>query len=225
MVERPIMLRPAFVLTARAGTRTHFFMPGTFVPGGRTVIGDEAKQRQANSGMMKYASPWSKLEPGDRLWLQEDIAALIDVKTYGLKSRSFYKIDLPGGHVPIPGGAKGTAWRTELFPAKKMTRELSRYTFEVTAVRNCRAQEITWDEVKREQTSWDPYMTLGQWWGQQYGLIMPWAENPEVVGIDFTFTNANVDTGEAFVPDPPPPPRDRAPLDALFARFERERKA
>jgi hypothetical protein len=202
-------LRSAFLATARSGARTHIFLPATYVPGRRPgeVTGQMPKA-------VREAAPlptrWARLAAGDRLWVQEEIAALIDAR-YNEVAQSFYKIELKGGHVPIPNGTRAGRWQTKTFDANKCTRESSRFTLEITAVRATRAHEITWEEIKREGT-YQPHSTLGSWWGYQYGILMPWAENPAVLGVDFRFLDANIDTGQRWVPETKP----SAPIHRIF---------
>jgi hypothetical protein len=193
------MLRPQVLLGARAGTRTHLCLPATFLPKTRTAVGEEARARNASAGVLRMPSLWVKLEVGDRLWVQEDVAELHDRR--GVHSRAFYKLDLTGGHVPIPGGAKGSRYTTRTVEARLMPRDHSRYTLEVTGVAEFRAQEIGWDRIAAEGPH-DKHQTMGQWWERAYGFTMPWSENPPLIGLSFKFTDANVD-GQRWVPDAP----------------------
>lgn len=197
---RPIILRASWILSARAGKRSHIILPATFVPKARIAVGAEAKAHQARDPGMRMPTPWSRLVPGDRLWVQEDVSCLIDGKNEG-NNRCFYKVDLPGGHVPITGGVKGARYRTAGVLPHHMVREHSRYTLEVTGVRAFNAQDVSWDEMTAEG-DWDGRQTKGAWWMHRYGVQMPWDENPPVVGLSFKFLTENID-GAMPAPDGP----------------------
>jgi hypothetical protein len=214
-----INIRPGFVQAIRGGRRTHIFLPGNYVPGQRVGLSKDTRDRMASRGgaPASYPTRWTGLQPGMRLFVQEEISALVDARHPELM-QSFYKLDLAGGRVPIPGGVRGSKYRTTAWPANKCTREASRYTLEVTAVRRCYAQDVTWEEMQREGT-FDPHATKGTWWGIQYGILMPWAENPEVVGMDFTFVDGNIDTGVRWVPEARPVNPNSARTAALMASW------
>lgn len=202
---RPIMLRGPMVDQIRKGQRTHMCLPSTFVPGRRLAVSQEARDHavRASFGTMALPTAWTKLRAGDMLWVQEEAAALIDRRDPA-GSRRFFKLDLHGGHVPIPGGAKGGRYETVTYDASKLEREDSRYTLAIAGVRVFRAWDITWDEIRAEG-SFDAHQTMGAWWEYRYAFVLgSWKENPEVCGLSFRFVDGNVDTGERWVPDPPP---------------------
>ncbi len=198
----PIPMRGGFIMQMRTGKRTHVFLPASYIPGARRAVTEEGRKMAAKVGH-PIPTKYARLKPGDRLWVQEETAALIDLKNYGLGSKAFYKVELPGGHVPIPGGARGTKWKTASYLAKDLKREDSRYTLDVIGARVCRAWEITWEEVARESTH-HAHQSKNAWWESQYGLVMPWASNPEVVSLDFNFRDGNIDSGTRWAPEPVP---------------------
>ncbi len=222
MVNRPIMLRAQTLIGIRAGRRTHLTMAATFVPGRRTPVGEGSRLAASRTGGMVMPTPWAGLKPGDRLWVQEEVVILHD-QHISEASQSFYKTELPTGQPPIPGrGTKGSRYRTETIDAIRMPREHSRYTLALVDVRHFRAAEITWDEIKAEG-DFDPHQTKGAWWQYRYGIAMPWAENPEAVGLTFEFVDGNIDTGERWVPDAPPGNPNstdtKAVMDAMFGTW------
>lgn len=204
MSERPIILRPSFIVEIRNGARRHVCMPGRFIPGQRSAIGAEAKERAGRSGAMSMPTPWASLEPGDKLWVQEQISGLFDER-HNEVAKTYYTLDLQSGRVPIPGGVRGGKWSTKSWDATKCPKNASRYTLEITGVRLFTAREITWPEVEREGT-YRAYDTLGAWWGRFYGVTLPWEENPPVVGLDFTFIDGNIETGQRWVQEIEPAP-------------------
>lgn len=202
---RPIIIRGPVLASIRAGQRTHLCLPATFVPGRRLAVGQEARERadRLSAGTMAMPTAWTRLGPGDMLWVQEETGSLIDRKDPAL-SRRFFKLELPGGHIPVPGGAKGARYETSSLDAAKLTREDSRYTLAVDAVRVFRAWDITWDEIRAEG-AFDAHQTMGAWWGYRYGFALgAWDENPEVCGLSFRFIDGNIDTGQKWGPDPKP---------------------
>jgi hypothetical protein len=197
------MLREALVNSIRRGARTHLIMPATFLPNRRTAVGAEAKAADEKAGVMRLPSPWVSLQPGDRLWVKEEMANMMDSKDH-LASRQYYRAELRGGHVPIPGGAKGTRYSVTYTDARHMQRDESRFYLAVISARHFRARDMTW-EIAKAEGGYYPAETMGAWWQRSYGFTMPWDENPEVVGIAFTFQDGNIDTGIKWGPDPKPP--------------------
>lgn len=199
-MDRPIMLRAALVTSIRKGTRTHLIMAASFIPGRRTAVGAEARAADEKAGVMRLPTPWVKLQPGDRLWVQEETSTMVDTRNMA-GTRVHYRAELPGGHVPIPGGSKGTRYTVHHNDARQLPREESRFFLAVTGVRLFRAQDMSW-EIAKAEGGYYPAETMGAWWQRNYGLTMPWEENPEVVGIAFTFQDGNIDTGIKWGPDP-----------------------
>ena len=195
-------------------------MPGDFIPNRRTALGAEARaEQEKRGGFLRLPTPWAKLAPGDRLWVQEEIAVLIDL-TYGEVTKTFYKMELPGGHVPIPGGAKRARWLTKSIEARKCTREQTRYWLEITDVSQCRARDVTQEQMRREGTN-DIGIHLNEWWPRYYGIVMPLAENPAVIGLGFKFIDAHIDTGMRWELPAPPAPKNPDYLKGILEGMDK----
>lgn len=193
-IARPIMLHANRVKAIREGKQTHLTMAAWFKPGGRTAVGLEAKLEAERASGMRMPTPWTKLAPGDMLWVQEETAYLTD-KRDSTGSRWFFRADLVGGHVPVPGGSRALRYDTGWVDASKLTRENSRYTLAIEGMRVMRAQQLGWAELDREGPR-DPHMTIGAWWNSRYGAMLgDWKENPEVCALAFRFVDGNIDTG------------------------------
>lgn len=211
MNERPIFLTGAQIRTVRAGRRKHLCMTASMTGGHR----DAAERLSA----ARMPSVWTALQPGDRLWVREDICELLDTRNY-LNSQRVYRVDCEYGYIPIPAGDPNRSrWRQRVRGGFHMERRESRYTLLVKAIRIFPCQEISWEEIDAEAGVHYPTDSKGQWWGRSYGLVMPWYLNPRVVGISFEFIDANID-GHA-----PPFAKPAAPAPAASAaEHDRQRR-
>lgn len=203
MTDRPIILRESQLKTARDGKRTHICMAAWFAAGRRTSVLDPQSMARP-VGALRMPTPWQSLQPGDRLWIQEEFCELLDTQL--VNSKAFYRADLLGGRPSIPGrGVKGIRYRVVNYDAKRMPREASRYTLLVESVRVFPCQDITWDELKAEGGVQYPSDSKHQVWGRAYGIVFPWAVNLDVVGITFKFLAESVD-------GKPAAPHERMPV-------------
>lgn len=192
MVDRPIILRESQLKSARAAKRTHICLPAWFAAGRRTsVVNPQSMARP--EGALRLPTPWQSLQPGDRLWVQEEFCELIDSQVM-MNSKCLYRADLLGGRPFIPGrGVKGIRYRVNNYDAKRLPREGSRYTLVVKAVRVFPCQDITWEEIKAEGGVLYPSDSRPQAWNRNYGILFPWDVNLEVVGLTFEFLAESID--------------------------------
>ena len=213
MVDRPIVLNDARLKSARVGKRTHLCMPAWHSAGRRLSVLNPESMAHPPDGAMRLPTPWQSLQPGDRLWVQEDFCNLLDARAMH-KAEFFYRADLLGGRPMIPGrGVKGDRYRVNNYEAKRMPREGSRYTLAITGVRVFACQDITWEELKAEGGLQYPSDSKNQVWDRAYGIQFPYRLNMDVVGITFKFLAENLE-------GVPAPPHERAyPVNAALAEL------
>lgn len=177
-MERPIILRGMQIKAAREGRRTHICLAANFVRSGGKIL----------------PTPWRELVEGDKLWVQEETSYAIDLQN-PLNTRGCYRADLLGGFAPIPtsNGARRGRWARRNYDAKKMRRDMSRYTLRVVSAKLFRCQEVDWETIKAEAGIHYPADSKGQWWDRHYGFPLPWRTNPEVIGLTFEFLHESID--------------------------------
>jgi hypothetical protein len=141
------------------------------------------------------ASPWQRVQPGDRLWVRESWRAGIGYDAAKISdmapriTRIWFDADeLPAGS---SAGHKGR-------PAIHMPRWASRITLTVTAVKIERLQDISRRDAMEEgcpfadmATGMIPRDWFRKLWNSLHGPDA-WQANPEVVAVTFTAERRNI---------------------------------
>ncbi len=141
------------------------------------------------------ASPWQRVQPGDRLWVREAF-------TTTQHGKAVYRADA-GDQTGArwtsiqPGDPeKEVLWR----PSIHMPRWASRLTLNVTEVRVQRLHDMDNNNALHEGTpdlrtmenGWDLRTCFAHLWNSLHGPDA-WAANPEVVALTFTVAQRNID--------------------------------
>lgn len=180
----------------------------------RRLAWREPKQSFARrvAGLLLGTKPttWQKVQPGDRLWVRENIQ-LISVgpgKTVGI----MYSSDpAPPGSVHFFEPEDHKMKLTGITPCIHMPRWASRLTLVVTAVKverlNCMSNSDALAEGISDRingrylcgqdesgpvTAKSPVTAFAWLWNNLHGEDA-WAQNPEVVVLTFTVHNRNID--------------------------------
>lgn len=154
-------------------------------------------------------SAWTRVKPGDRLWVREQIYAdrmvnfLTGERTTNA-SVGYYKAD-DGECLEEKGFNLSWVFKQKTRPAIHMPRSWSRLTLIVTATKIERLQDISEADAaaegwtKRHELSTDPEVhrdAARDWfsdlWEDLHG-VESWKSNPEVVAISFSVHRANID--------------------------------
>lgn len=156
-------------------------------------------RREIKKGVGIYgcpASPWQKVEPGDRLWVRECWAGYIEKMdgTTGVPWAHYRATD-ENDFLP------GMKWK----PSIHMPRWASRLTLVVTSTKIERLQDISEADAKAEgwtprpEVSADPEVhrdAARDWfsdlWTDLHG-VESWRSNPEVVALSFKVVRQNID--------------------------------
>lgn len=134
--------------------------------------------------------PWTKVRPGDRLWVRETWSAAYEWT--GVPPREI-------GHSPAWYWADGNPddgdW-TKPFPSIHMPRKFSRVTLIVEAVKREPLQAISIaDTIAEGIPATAPIGAFADLWRGLHGP-QSWDDNPEVVAISFRAIKANIDAEE-----------------------------
>lgn len=171
--------------------------------------------KPGDPGRASFHSPWTKVKPGDRLWVREN-AWFDKDQIAGLPLRCFFE----GGRVRLADGRDGSTpgspdvATAEMFklnstlklrPAIHMPRWASRLTLTVTATKIERLNDITEADAaaegwKKRSDKYLPgevhYDAARDWfsdlWEKLHGAEA-WKQNPEVVALSFDVSGQNVD--------------------------------
>lgn len=146
---------------------------------------------------VRVATPWQRVQPGDRLWVREAFADAMTAgphPEHGIALGHFYRAD-----DQFHGAPK---WRSPIY----MGRWLSRLTLTVLTTRVERLQAITTADAVVEGTDLgiidgkvtkrDARQTFAELWDSLHGAGS-WTQNPEVVALCFTVARRNIDSQEA----------------------------
>jgi hypothetical protein len=140
---------------------------------------------------------WTRVKPGDRLWVREGWRRDVDYGT------PVYRADYPGGESPPPPDAIPLIiykavndfyrWQSPIH----MARSSSRLTLIVTAVKIERLQKITHEEAEAEGIKCDMSVRgfrdhFSELWNRLHGPGS-WDANPEVFALTFTVHQQNID--------------------------------
>jgi hypothetical protein len=135
---------------------------------------------------VSVATPWQRVQPGDRLWLREACMPAIDAGGADYRYAADYDA---AGYRSMAALQK---WR----PSIHMPRWASRITLTVTDVRRQRLQDIDGidalaEGITREEgvAPWRVFLRL---WNELHGEGA-WQSNPEVVALTFTVALHNID--------------------------------
>lgn len=151
------------------------------------------------------ATPWQKVEVGDRLWVRENIKLVSQGpdKQIGI----IYCADPELAEVKFFSPPKHKIKRIGITPCIHMPRWASRLTLTVTSVRIEKLHEITPADAiaegiyRRRRRDYyacdgvrgtDPVAAFSALWWSLHG-IGAWALNPEVVAISFKVQRQNID--------------------------------
>jgi hypothetical protein len=144
MAEKPILFNAEMVQAILAGLKTQtrriikgfpLYPPFFEVDEGRGWL------EESESGTFYALEAFSKVQPGDVLWVRETWQRLFDHKGWRYKYRADYNDD-----EPLKLGGMYVAWR----PSIHMPREAARIFLKVKDVRAERLKSITIDEIKAE---------------------------------------------------------------------------
>lgn len=153
--------------------------------------------------MTGCVSSWTRVQPGDRLWVREAWAPDFDGAALWRESR--------WGSEPFSPEDKPVKWR----PSIHMPRWASRLTLIVTATKIERLQEISDDDSLAEGVDLNgavaghDFNIDHEWWPggprRQFERLWrslhgpdSWDANPEVVALTFRVVRANIDSAEAW---------------------------
>lgn len=160
-------------------------------------------------------SPWTRVKPGDRLWVRETFTIGFDYdehdKPIGDEPKPFYAATFGGRwyETDTDSWRDSPLWR----PSIRMPRWASRLTLIVTATKIERLQEISEVDAKAEGV--DPQIMHANFgygspnsggehdyargfadlWDRLHGPES-WSANPEVVALTFRVVRANIDSKE-----------------------------
>lgn len=179
MTDRPVIFSAPMVRALLEGRKTMT----------RRLAYHERRTRNpaiAESPTFIAASPWQRVQPGDRLWVRE--ACMSDPDRF-----TIYRADWERYNV-----CDTMRWR----PSIHMPRWASRLTLTVTAVRVERLQEISTDDALAEGCGLRDGMhhlalriaEFRDLWNSLHGPSA-WDANPEVVALTFTVAKENIDHG------------------------------
>lgn len=169
-------------------------------------------RREIKKGVGIYgcpASPWQKVEPGDRLWVRESFTRR-GGKIYEWRYSAddepfpsyFIETDMKMA-VGFVGWSRSVA--RESVPSIHMPRAFSRLTLVVTSTKIERLQDISEADAKAE--GWTPHPEVSadpevhrdaarDWfsdlWTDLHG-VESWRSNPEVVALSFKVVRQNID--------------------------------
>lgn len=184
MTDRPALFRSTMVQALIAGRKT---------------MTRRLKFSKPRPGRDKPLSIWTKVQPGDRLWVREN----------------FWMADNGAGHQLVQYAADFRddeihEYTDTLTPCIHMPRRLSRLTLVVTAVKIERLKDLSdadavaegiyqihpgkwWHEKAMDFThATSPRSAFGGLWIIMHG-IESFDENPELVAMTFTVHRQNVD--------------------------------
>ena len=144
MAEKPILFNTEMVRAILAGFKTQsrriikgfpLYPPFFEVDEGRGWL------EESESGTFYSLEAFSKVQPGDVLWVRETWQRLFDHKGWRYEYKADYNDD-----EPLKLGGMYIAWR----PSIHMPRKAARIFLKVNDVRAERLQSITMDEIKAE---------------------------------------------------------------------------
>ena len=144
MAEKPILFNTDMVRAILAGFKTQtrriikgfpLYPPFFEVDEGRGWL------EESESGTFYALEAFSKVQPGDVLWVRETWQRLFDHKGWRYEYKADYNDD-----EPLKLGGMYIAWR----PSIHMPREAARIFLTVKDVRAERLQSITMEEIKAE---------------------------------------------------------------------------
>lgn len=196
MTDHPVIFSAPMVLALLAGRKTMTR---------RLRWLNNARERADMSWTSERESFWTRVQPGDRLWVRESLT----------RSGGYiqYAADHGVGRALWPA-----CWKQDPRPSIYMPRELSRLTLVVTATKIERLQAITNADaiaegaiidrdlpggdvpgrepmVRIDGHSWE-HQTVRLWfhrlWDSLHGADA-WDENPDVVALSFTVHRENID--------------------------------
>jgi len=185
MTDRPIIFSAPMVLALLAGRKTQTrrlaWGKGDFA-GGRFGI---------------PAARWQRVQPGDRLWVQEDWRT---AKCWNKSHPTKLPQRDPSAPIWYGADAAGQADAGMRRSSRFMMRWMSRLTLTVTDVRAQRLQEITNRDcyaegihpIGPEHHPEIPRNEFRDLWNHLHGPGA-WEANPEVVALTFTVERRNID--------------------------------
>jgi hypothetical protein len=192
MKERPILFRGEMVLAILAGKKQQtrrLVRPESFAGKWLADVKDDF------AGACDYVADPGNNPPfvvGDRLWIKETWAALLDDLTLRLDGKP-QRGDLVRYRATYDTREPGFVWRSPLF----MPRWASRLTLEVTDVRVERLQEISEEDARAEGVQPAPFCKAGRPNGMEHveafenlwesinGKVFPWSSDPPVWVVSF----------------------------------------
>lgn len=199
--EHPIPFHAADLRLARAGKKTLIILPA-YQRGALQRY--EARSRYLGpTAALPFASRWQSVEPGARLWVQEEAVRVYNRRVAG-DEYFHYRADQQDGGWPIMPRRKGL-WCLNIMAPQKMERRDSRFFIVVVDRRVLHAQDVAPADLEAEGYPVRATQTLSEAWDAHH-MLYPWRRNTPVVALRFAWHVGNIDEGviasRFSVPDP-----------------------